>query len=321
MKPKTDLAIALSKEKTVKSVILKNYGGTIKIIRYLSNILTLARVCWIFFNVRNKIIIIQYPFLIGCIKQIMIYLHKNNNRIAVLCHDVESLRLGVKSNNERILMHSDIIIAHSPEMAKELKKQGFNGKFEILEFFDYCSNICKPVNVSKSEKNIVFAGNLQKSKFLYHLSDSIIDSSINYFLYGKNNVNLPTNNHIIYKGVFDAEDFSSVQGNWGLVWDGESIEKCSGPYGKYLQINAPFKFSLYLAMNIPVIVWSESAMAQYVKKYHLGICVNSLKDISSTIDNLSENDLKDIANGVSKASIDVKAGKKIRHVVNSLQEL
>ena len=50
---------------------------------------------------------------------------------------------------------------------------------------------------------------------------------------------------------------------------------CTGQYGEYLKINSPFKFSLYLAANRPVVVWSKSALASYVKEYKLGICVDS----------------------------------------------
>lgn len=118
--------------------------------------------------------------------------------------------------------------------------------------------------------------------------------------------------------MFDADDIENVEGNWGLVWDGQSIDSCSGNYGEYLCINAPFKMSLYLAMNIPVIVWKKSAMAQYVNEYHLGICVNSLKEISSEIDKLSKVEIYRISQGVAKVSKEVRTGMKIRKVVRKL---
>lgn len=74
-------------------------------------------------------------------------------------------------------------------------------------------------------------------------------------------------------------------------------------------------------MNIPVIVWNKSAMAKYVKKYHLGICVDNLKEISTKIDALSENDLAQIYIGVSKASLDVKQGEKIKSVIQKLENI
>lgn len=319
-KPKTDVGRSLLNNKSVKTLTLNNYGGFSKLTRIISNFIILLKVYTYFFNIQKQTILIQYPYMIGCIKPILSYLKKRHNNIAVLVHDIESLRTGTIANSEKLLLESDIIIVHSTEMAKKLKEKGFNGKALILEFFDYYSHIKNNTNVSRT-KNILFAGNLEKSTFLYKLNDAITDSQIKYFLYGKKNEDLPLNQQIIYKGVFDAEQFASVEGNWGLVWDGDSINTCSGPYGEYLRINAPFKLSLYLAMNIPVIVWKESAMAQYVENYHLGVCVDSLKEIPSTIDALSEDDLEQIRNGVSKASIDVKEGHKIITAVQKLENI
>lgn len=322
-KPKEDVALSLANCSDVKSVIYTNYNGKVFFFRFLSNLRILIFVFVNFFTIRNETILIQYPYLIGCVKLIINYLKRNKNQIVVLVHDVESLRLnnGKLIDSEKQLFQSDILIVHTPQMATKIREAGFKGKFEILEFFDYYSMIRRTNYVSKKQKDIIFAGNLQKSKFISSLDKAITDDTINYFLYGKRNVVLSETKQVIYKGAFDAEDFSKVEGNWGLVWDGDSIDRCSGEYGEYLRVNAPFKFSLYLAMNIPVIVWSESAMAQYVKKYNLGICVSCLKDISSTIDALEEQEIDEIINGVSKASQEVRSGLKIKHVINKLQNL
>lgn len=92
----------------------------------------------------------------------------------------------------------------------------------------------------------------------------------------------------------------------GLVWDGESVDSCTGQYGEYLKINSPFKFSLYLAANRPVVVWSKSALASYVKEYKLGICVDSLKDIEKTIKSLTIDELVNIQSSVYEYSKESK---------------
>ena len=50
-----------------------------------------------------------------------------------------------------------------------------------------------------------------------------------------------------------------MEGSFGLVWDGISVETCAGVYGEYLKVNNPHKTSLYLASGIPVIIWKEAA--------------------------------------------------------------
>lgn len=42
--------------------------------------------------------------------------------------------------------------------------------------------------------------------------------------------------------------------SFGLVWDGNSMDTCTGNYGSYLRINDPHKVSLYLSSGLPIIV-------------------------------------------------------------------
>ena len=316
-KPKTDIGKALGKEENVKLVILNNRGGQSRLSRLFANFQLLFAVIIRFLFVRKQIVLLQYPYLIGCIVPILHFLKFNNNRICILVHDIESLRTGIKSKNETLLLASDIIIVHTPQMGKALVHMGFKGHIEILEFFDYISDVERTPKLYL-DKNVVFAGNLEKSTFLLQLRSI---SDIMFFLYGKRSDKLQLSKNILYKGMFDADDIKNVEGNWGLVWDGLSIDECTGAYGEYLRINAPFKMSLYLAMNIPVIVWSKSALAQYVRKYHLGICVNTLREIASEIDKLSTEDFDKIAVGVSKASKDVRNGMKIRTLIRRLENI
>ena len=313
-KPKTDIGKALAKEENVKLVILNNRGGQSRLSRLFANFQLLFAVIIRFLFVRKQIVLLQYPYLIGCIVPILHFLKFNNNRICTLVHDIESLRTGIKSKNETLLLASDIIIVHTPQMGKALVQMGYKGHIEVLEFFDYISDVERTTKLYL-DKNVVFAGNLEKSTFLLQLRSI---SDIMFFLYGKRSDKLQLSKNILYKGMFDADDIKNVEGNWGLVWDGLSIDECTGAYGEYLRINAPFKMSLYLAMNIPVIVWKKSAMAQYVNEYHLGICVNSLKEISSEIDKLSKEEIYRISQGVAEVSKEVRTGMKIRKVVRKL---
>ena len=55
--------------------------------------------------------------------------------------------------------------------------------------------------------------------------------------------------------------------NFGLVWDGTSLDGCNGRYGEYLKFNNPHKTSLYLSCGIPVIIWKEAALADFVEEH------------------------------------------------------
>lgn len=140
-KPKTDVGKALSMEKNVKLVMLNNRGGICLLSRLFANLQILFAVIIRFLFVRKQIIIIQYPYLVGCIVPILRFLKFNKNRICTLVHDIESLRTGMYSRNETLLLASDIIIAHTPQMKEALMNMGFKGHIEILEFFDYISDV------------------------------------------------------------------------------------------------------------------------------------------------------------------------------------
>ena len=89
------------------------------------------------------------------------------------------------------------------------------------------------------------------------------------------------------------------------MWDGESIESCTGLVGNYLRYNNPHKLSLYIASKLPVIIWSKAAEADFVKKYDIGYTVNSLTEIPQLLNELDEERYNQLVNNV------VKVGEKI----------
>ena len=112
----------------------------------------------------------------------------------------------------------------------------------------------------------MIAGNLRrhKAEYVYRLPDS---QKFNLYGVGYEKQN---KNNICYHGSFDPDELPFVlEGSFGLVWDGDSAETCSGVYGQYLKVNNPHKCSLYLATGLPVIVWKESTVARIVKKQSL----------------------------------------------------
>ena len=284
-------------------------------------------------EIKNSDIFIQYGFSTESMFPIVRKLKKNNNRIILLIHDLDSLRLNgegssvasaylrkLHRNEKELLRNTDVVIAHSEPMEKALRKLGFNGTIETLRFFDYL-NTYEPGQDTTDIRNnitIVFAGNLEKSLFVKKLHTLEGHPNLRYHLYGKHTNDIPTNESVIYKGCFQNDDIADIDGTWGLVWDGESVDTCKGNFGEYLKINAPFKFSLYLAKGLPVIVWKDSAMARYVEEYGLGITVNSLNDIYPTIQKLSAIQVEQIRESVKKYSTSVKKGEMLSRVLQKI---
>ena len=102
-----------------------------------------------------------------------------------------------------------------------------------------------------------------------------------------------TNVH--YQGAFSPDELPNrLHGGFGLVWDGDSPHTCSGMYGEYLKMNNPHKASLYLASGFPIIVWRQSALAEFVRKNHCGILVDSLFEIADCLNSIDEEDFQEL---------------------------
>ena len=74
------------------------------------------------------------------------------------------------------------------------------------------------------------------------------------------------------------------------MWDGTSADKIDGVFGHYLKYNNQHKASLYLAAKKPVIMWSGAGLSDFVRENKVGLCVDSLTDLSQILAGVSEDD-------------------------------
>lgn len=88
-------------------------------------------------------------------------------------------------------------------------------------------------------------------------------------------------------------------------------------YGKYLRYNSSHKAALYLSLGIPVILWSQSALKDYVLDNNLGIVVDSLEELANTLENLPEEKKQSILKSVKDFADVLRNGDTIRPIVIS----
>ena len=270
---------------------------------------------------KNDIIVLQFPLLWKSLKkQIrMRFLKKKNFKAYLLIHDIESLRnKKIKTfsdfkhsiiyylQNKTVLERVNGIIAHNDKMKSELVKMGINKeKIISLEIFDYLiPNFIEDKNYDKDK--ILLAGNFDIRKTKYA---RILPEKPDFEIYGINfeNNNLP--NNVQYKGSFSPEELPNhLQGGFGLVWDGDSARTCSGMYGEYLKINNPHKASLYLASGFPIIVWKQSALADFVRNNNCGILVNSLFEILESLESMSEDEYQELVKNSKRIGEKIRQG-------------
>ena len=111
-----------------------------------------------------------------------------------------------------------------------------------------------------------------------------------------------------------------LQGGFGLVWDGDSAHTCSGMYGEYLKINNPHKASLYLASGFPIIVWSQSALADFVRNNNCGIFVNSLFEIEETLKSISEGEYQELIKNSKMIGRKIRQGHYLKTAVEKCEK-
>lgn len=235
-----------------------------------------------------------------------------HTHIVVLIHDLNSLRLKKKNTFEKkLLKQADVIICHNYKMKEYLVDIGIkNKKIVCLTIFDYlCDKNIITKTMVGNKLSIAIAGNLssKKSGYIYELAKN--NQKLNINLYGVGYDDTEKMNNICYKGSFTPEELpNKIEGSFGLVWDGQEINSCSGNYGEYQKYNNPHKFSLYMASEIPVIIWKKAALAKFVEENNVGIVVDDIQNIQNVLQEIDEKNYFDMVMNVKKIAEKVRDG-------------
>ena len=236
---------------------------------------------------RGSVIGIQYPMLNNVFKYFIKAAKIRGIKFFCVTHDIESLRLGgtdrqLVSKEITNLNFYDCLIVHNDKMLGWLKEQGIKSPMVPLYLFDYLSydDVVKEPILSNT---IVFAGNLSKSIFVYDLNEV---GNWKFNLYGPNIKQDLVSGNATWQGVYSPNEVvQHLTGDFGLIWDGESIEQGDEVWGNYLKYNNPHKFSLYLAAGLPVIAPRNSAIGKMITEEQIGFLIDSLHDLNNiTID-------------------------------------
>ena len=268
---------------------------------------------------KDDVIIFQHPMygIKEAIKLIPIFKKIKKTKFITVIHDLELLRGGTSTYDEEVAILSDKvllpmfdkIICHNESMKKYLINEGVcESKLVTLSIFDYLTNYSE-IPESKGI-GLTIAGNLNKDKsgYLYKLIEKNPKYTIN--LYGPNfDENIDLGENINYLGSFSPDELpNKLQGQFGLVWDGDSIETCSGNTGNYLRYNNPHKTSLYLAVGIPVLIWKEAAIAKFVEENNVGILIDNLGKIEEVLSNTPQEKLDEIQKNAKEVGLKLRDG-------------
>lgn len=229
-------------------------------------------------------------------------------KLICFINDIEFMRMErskVKANEEiNAIAAAQIILAPNYNSINILQNEyNLTNRFIPVGAWDYLSPT--PINNQRNNNEVVFAGNLSKSPFIMQLS--LID--LPFSIFGKKDIINQGISNIKLHGERKPDElvFEICHSAWGLVWDGNSIDTCTGLLGNYLRFNNSHKCGLYLAAGIPLIVWKESGMTHFVNENKVGICVESLYEAENIIKGMNEEDYNKYRDNAKHI------GEKIRH--------
>lgn len=242
------------------------------------------------------------------------------NKIAIV-HDINGLRTGSVSELKKeldFLKTCKVIISHNRHMTRFLRENGVSCKIVDLGVFDYLlsndaeEHTAQPLS---GEPVVVYAGNLAKSPFLYQLEEEKMQFCMNVYGVGTDK---DINGKIKYKGKYRPDELPSrLEGNLGLVWDGNFDESDENEgFKNYTRYNNPHKLSCYIAAGLPVIVWKKSAIADFVLEYEIGYAVSNVYDIN----NLDFSDYETKKENIKAISDNVRSGYYTRQAVKTATE-
>lgn len=255
---------------------------------------------------------------------------KRGVKIYFIIHDLDALRfmngqvvslkhrIRMKIQESGLLGVADGIIAHNPIMKSVLVDKGIaENKIVSLGIFDYLIPNFQEKSGLTKDQPIIVAGNLAKEKagYLYALPEEPA-----YNLYGVGFDESRALANETYFGSFLPDELpAALEGGFGLVWDGDSAETCSGVFGEYLRYNNSHKASLYLASGFPLVVWKQSALSHFVLENGCGIAVSSLTELAEKIRNLSDEDFQKLVSCSQKIGENIRAGYYLKSALKRFE--
>lgn len=263
---------------------------------------------------KGDVLLIQYPYK-KYYRHLCRAAHWRGAKTVTLIHDLGSFRRRKLTPSQEVkrLSNTDFIIVHNRFMRQWLSDHGCRVAMHDLEIFDYLSDAEPSGRFNKpAPTTILYAGGLgpRKNRFLYDLDPLLGSCRMEVYGKGLEPGVAETWKRISFKGFVPSDRFiSEAEGHWGLVWDGDSVDACSGEWGNYLRYNNPHKTSFYLRAGIPVIIWDQSAMAPFITSNNLGIAVGSLRELNDKLNAMTPEEYSTYRRAASSISDKLQQGR------------
>lgn len=75
---------------------------------------------------------------------------------------------------------------------------------------------------------------------------------------------------------------------------------------------------MYIAAGLPIICWTNMAVADFVEKNKIGICINNLNEINNKLKQITDEQYSAMQKNVLKIQNRVRKGEYIRSAINKI---
>ncbi len=295
-----------------------------KVVAFFFDLMGVVHYC--FAVKKGDRILLQYP-----VKKYFAFLckvaHMKGAKVMTVIHDLGAFRrkkLTTAQENKR-LSNADYVIASNEVMRQWLLDHGMLRPVGALGLFDYRSDVVRKIATKESDANtatdgysITYAGSLAMRKNAFFLQFKDLVPKYRIHIYG-NHKGLPgieAMECFKFHGFTASDDFiQHAEGDFGLVWDGDSVDDCVGNFGEYLRYNSPHKVSFYLRAGLPIIVWRQAAVAEIVEREGIGLCIDSLKELDAVLAGMTEERMQSMRANVVRVSEALRSGGYLRDAI------
>jgi len=276
---------------------------------------------------KGSVVVFLFPMyakLIRLLVRLLLLLRKNS-RLVCFITDIDGIKDGDPQKLEEEISFFRTLkyfIVHNHRMQQWLSSRVEGANSAQIVFFDF---LARPVEITRElSREIVFAGNLEKSIFLeklYLVKDK--QPALHFNLYGPHQTNsMLRQENATWHGIERPYDLpQKLQGSFGLLWDGDSIDEPGGSLGEYMQYISHHKLSLYILSQLPVIVPSTTAAEELVKKYKIGFAVNNLYEIEEKIRSISEEEYQEMQKNMQPLAQKICTGGCLKDALAELSQL
>ena len=271
----------------------------------------------------GDIVIMGYPSFYKTMSTVLQYdldltlkIKQMGAKLILLVEDSLSLRelTNYVENELKILNVADILMVLTEQMRVELISLGV--KKPILVQSPYPlpkGDVSASFNYNGIRtKEILYSGNLKKAPFLENI---VVDVDV----FGPRiSDKMRQNSRIKYHGsvpfsqlMVKLRDFRG----FGLVWDGGDVP-IKTDTGRYTRYNFPYKVSQYLALEMPLIAWSGSAISGFILEHNCGILINNMSELKDRMDQLSQQEISNMAMNAKRLSKMITEGTSFKSDLN-----